>query len=248
MSALEKLFIQNKQKAINQILSKYQKKQHGIVNYLYFANREKHINKDTPDKKYINSLQNADFILPDGIALKLLYYSMYQKLLPNLNGTDFIIDFFDHLENTWKNIELVAYGTYQKYLDKACEHIQDKYSNIIILSAQNGYQDFDWSQIKKEKKQNTIKILLTGLPSPMQEKWINDNQKKIKKHKLLAFAQWGTFDFWAGREKRAPQRIRQIKGEWLWRLITKPQKNFKKVYHSLKVFKYVYFPPQKKNK
>jgi exopolysaccharide biosynthesis WecB/TagA/CpsF family protein len=55
---------------------------------------------------------------------------------------------------------------------------------------------------------------------------------------LLAFSQGGTFDFWAGTEKRAPKIFLKLKLEWFWRLITNPKKNFKKVYYSLFLFWY----------
>ncbi|MGE4444265.1 MAG: WecB/TagA/CpsF family glycosyltransferase [Candidatus Altimarinota bacterium] len=92
----------------------------------------------------------------------------------------------------------------------------------------------------KKNASEKINILMVGLGTPKQEIWIKNNLENIKKYNLLAFSQGGTFDFWAGNEKRAPQIFINLKLEWLWRFITNPRKNFKKVWYSLYLFYYLY--------
>lgn len=76
--------------------------------------------------------------------------------------------------------------------------------------------------------------------SPRQEKWILDHRETLSKRgNLLVFGVGGLFDFWAGYEKRAPELIRNLGLEWLWRLITFPRKNFQKAFSSLKFFLYL---------
>lgn len=46
----------------------------------------------------------------------------------------------------------------------------------------------------------------------------------------------GFFDFLGGGEKRAPDIVRNLRLEWLWRVALNPKKNGKKALSSLKFF------------
>lgn len=98
----------------------------------------------------------------------------------------------------------------------------------------------EFTERNKKNASEKINIFMVWLWTPKQEIWIKNNIENIKKYNLLAFSQWWTFDFWAGNEKRAPQIFIQLKLEWLWRFITNPKKNFKKVWYSLYLFYYLY--------
>ena len=74
--------------------------------------------------------------------------------------------------------------------------------------------------IKKINKAKP-KILLVGLGSPKQEKWIYENLAKIPSVKV-AIGVGGAFDFISGRIKRAPEFLQKIGLEWLWRLVLQP--------------------------
>lgn len=88
-----------------------------------------------------------------------------------------------------------------------------------IVGAEHGYQDFDRLIEKVNKAEPNI--LLVGLGSPRQEKWIYENLKKMPSVKV-AIGVGGAFDFVSGRIKRAPKFFQKIGVEWLWRLILQP--------------------------
>lgn len=102
--------------------------------------------------------------------------------------------------------------------------------------------EFYTERNKKNENKNfqKINIFMVWLGTPKQEIWIKNNVENIKKYNLLTFSQWGTFDFWAGNEKRAPQIFINLKLEWFWRFLTNPRKNFKKVWYSFYLFYYLY--------
>ncbi|HCY20675.1 TPA: hypothetical protein DIC40_02255 [Patescibacteria group bacterium] len=49
-------------------------------------------------------------------------------------------------------------------------------------------------------------------------------------------------------QKRAPRLWRTYKLEWLWRLITNPKRNYKKVLDSILIIKYIFSYLLLKNK
>lgn len=66
-------------------------------------------------------------------------------------------------------------------------------------------------------------ILLVAYGAPKQEFWIHRNLSKLNSVKV-AIGVGGTFDFHAGKAKRAPEFLRKIGLEWLWRLLREPKR------------------------
>lgn len=237
MKIFEKLFVWNSKKAFDEIIKKYIENWFLIVNYLYFANLiwnwiiwNKKLNE-----KYLKSLENWDFLLPDWIALRLYVKKHYNKVLENLNGTDFSEFILKNLDKNKYN--LILYWAKPDVIKKASKNIENKFW-IKIYYFQDWYSEFDFSALENIWNEKT-NILMIWLWTPKQEIWTLENIENIKKYNLITFTQWWTFDFWAGNEKRAPKIFINFKLEWLWRFITNPKKNFKKVVNSFWLFWYL---------
>ena len=63
-------------------------------------------------------------------------------------------------------------------------------------------------------------ILLAALGIPRQEKWLAAHLGTLKVP--VAIGVGGSFNVWAGVDKRAPLWIRKINLEWLYRLVRQP--------------------------
>lgn len=235
---LEKIYKFDKKQALKDILKNYKEKWFLVVNYLYFANLVSNwiLSGKNVNKEYLKSLENWDFLLPDGIALKLYAKKYFSIDLENLNWTDFSDYLLQNLNP--KDFNLILYWAKSEVIKKASENIEKKYG-LKVAYFQDWYSEFDFEKLENLQK-NKINIFMVGLWTPKQEIWIKNNLENIKKYKLLTFSQWGTFDFWAGNEKRAPKIFLILKLEWLWRFATNPRKNFKKVWYSLYLFFYLF--------
>lgn len=236
MTLFHKLSPLSQKEIILSLFSHYEKQKHGIVHYLYFANIIANNILQDENSAYAKALKNADFLLPDGIALQLFCKKYFWLELDNLNGTDLSRELLVALK--WKKVNFIMYGSTQEVVEKAKSFVENTFQ-IPVFYAQNGYSEFDFSKLEN-MPESEINILMVWLGTPKQELWIEKNKENIKKYSLLAFSQWGTFDFWAGTEKRAPKIFLKLKLEWFWRLLTSPKKNFKKVYYSLFLFWYLW--------
>lgn len=242
MSILNKLYPWDSISVYKDILEKYFKQNYLTVSYLYFANfASEKLYDDSTKSEYIDALNQSDFLLPDWIALQTYYKKKLWKSLSNLNWTDFLNLFLDRLVEDWYNLNISLFWWKQEVVDKAGEYIKNKYW-IDVVYKQNGYSEFDFDAYDKtvnwlEKDDKTINLFLIWISTPIQEKWMIKNKSFIEKYKLITMCQWWTFEFWWWFEKRAPKFIRAIKLERFWRLLTKPKKNFKKVYYSLFLLK-----------
>lgn len=191
----------------------------------------------SPEKELLKkALLSGDFLLPDGIALKLLYKKHFRKELPNLNGTDFLTYFLAHLPKD-KKVEILLYGSTKKTIGQSSEYITETFKYPVV-SAQNGFEEFDWSDIEP-KKEGVLRIFLIARGTPRQEVWAEENRKKIEEKNGLVFTVGGLLDFWAGTEKRAPAWMRKMNIEWLYRAFSNPKKNLKKTLVSLQLVRFL---------
>lgn len=237
MTLFAKIYKNNKSHAWKDILSLYKQQGYVVVNYLYFANLVANgiLWKGTLNKEYLKALDEGDFLLPDGVALQMYYKKLFWFSLDNLNGTDFSEYILQNIipENT----NVILYGAKSDVISQASTYLLEKY-NISVFYFQDGYSEFDVSVLETLPKKK-VNILMVGLGTPKQEIWMKKHLAMIQEYKFIVFAQGGTFDFWAGNEKRAPRIFLWLKWEWVRRFIWNPKKNFKKVWYSLYLFYYL---------
>lgn len=225
-----KLYAWDTKQAWNDIVTQYNTKGYATVYYMYFANlvRQGIVGYKPLNREYLFSLSTCDFLLPDGIALKLYLQKWYGKTVHNLNGTDFILYVLSQLENT--QTEYILYGWTKEVVKKAKDFLEKKGGNVVFF--QDGYSPFDTKHFSLFTPWK-YHIFFVCLGTPKQELFIERIQEHLCHYRVLAFAQGGTFDFWAWKEKRAPLILRKWKCEWLWRVLLYPKKNAIKVYYSL---------------
>ncbi|MEA1926136.1 MAG: WecB/TagA/CpsF family glycosyltransferase [Patescibacteria group bacterium] len=77
-------------------------------------------------------------------------------------------------------------------------------------------------------------LLIVGLGAPYQEKFIDRRLLNLPNLRC-AIGVGGTLDFWTNRQKRAPRIFRKYGFEWLWRVITQPNR-IKRIWNALVVF------------
>lgn len=193
-----------------------------IANYMYWVP----FVKSRKNEEYRKSLELSDFIFPDGVGLLTYIKILYKKKVRNLNGTDLnpvLIEYFNK-----KKYKIALYGTGKESLERCRNNLKKK--GMDIYYGQDGYSKLEFDKIEKDT------VLFVGMGSPIQEIWVKNNIEKIKEKKLIVITVGGYFDFEAGEYKRAPEWVRNIKCEWIYRIIDNPQK------HLMKYMSNFYFP------
>ncbi len=180
MEIFKKLYLKNEENAIKDILETYEKNSFAIVNYLYFANTISNgiIWNKPLNKEYFDALISWDFLLPDGIALRLYAKKYFSLDLENLNWTDFSINFLNHIKSN--NYNLLLYWAKPWVLELSSKNILQNFW-LKTFYFQDGYREFDFEKLNDLPK-NSINILMVGLWTPLQEIWIKNNLENIKKY------------------------------------------------------------------
>ena len=63
-------------------------------------------------------------------------------------------------------------------------------------------------------------MLLVGMGNPLQKRWIHEHLPRLNVSLCLGVG--GLFDYWADNVRRAPQWLRRLGHEWVWRLYQEP--------------------------
>ena len=216
-----------------------------------------------PDFKIV--LQNADLSIPDGIGilwaatfLNLKKYSGQSQLIATFQTCWQVIytlfwtlffpkkirqflpervcgsDLFLDLCKTCK-AKIFLLGARRGVAQTTAKMLQNEIQNIQIVGTYAGSpHKSETNQIINKINQSQAKLLFVAYGSPNQELWIAKNLSKLTSVKV-AIGIGGSFDFVAGKQKRAPNIMRKLGLEWLWRLIREP-KRIRRIWNATGVF------------
>ena len=164
-------------------------------------------------------LDNDTTLVPDGIgivkAAQMLHYSISERIA----GIDIANKLLEYGHQQKKEVYL--FGAKPEVIKDLVKVIREKYPNLNIAGTDNGYVN-DKDAVFEKMKKLQPDIILVALGIPVQEKLI---------YKGIFVGVGGSFDVISGHKKRAPQIFINLKLEWLYRIITEPQR-LKRFYES----------------
>jgi N-acetylglucosaminyldiphosphoundecaprenol N-acetyl-beta-D-mannosaminyltransferase len=105
--------------------------------------------------------------------------------------------------------------------------LQTKYPTLKIAGCHDGYFDKtnggEASEAVVQSVNNAApQILIVGFGMPLQEKWLLENQAKVKANVIMTGG--AVFDYISGDLKRAPTWFTDNGMEWLGRLLIEPRR------------------------
>lgn len=179
------------------------------------------IMKAQKDREFFEILKKAKLATPDSVGVIIAGKKQGKPFKERIPGQSYLRKIFEAGEkNGWTFYLLGGENDVPK---KAKEHLLSLYPNAKIVGYHEGFFKED-SEEKVIEEINSLKpnVLFVAMGAPKQEKWIYENQSKLKVD--VAAGQGGTFDYEAGTVKRAPVWMQKCGIEWLWRLIKEPSR------------------------
>jgi exopolysaccharide biosynthesis WecB/TagA/CpsF family protein len=227
------LDILSEEQSLERIEGLYQGKGTGTV---FFVNSHC-FNISQQDKEYKNALLNSELILNDGIGIKIGAKLIGLDLIENLNGTDLIPKIIQQACRLKKNIYLL--GGKEGIAAEASKKLKLRFPDINISGTRSGYFSIeDEPGIIKEL--DGTDLLILGMGVPKQEVWAFTNKNKLKDVKLI-IAGGAILDFISGNVNRAPEWLRKLNLEWLYRLLIEPGRLWKRyLIGNIKFFYYLF--------
>ena len=173
------------------------------------------------DPAYRACMERMDWVLPDGIGVRLGCQLSSQPAVRNLNGTDL----FPVLCETAQAEDWSFYllGGEPGIAERMAERTRERYPRLQIRGWNHGYfTEREEPALLESIRTLRPDILFVALGAPRQDIWIAKNLENLGI--AAAFGVGGLFDFVSGRRGRAPAWIRGIGLEWLFRLALEPRR------------------------
>lgn len=172
--------------------------------------------RDPELKGIINS---ASLRVPDGISLVVVSKILRKPLKERVSGIDLMLEIISKSSKNGCKIFLLGSGP--GIADEAAAKLLKEYPGLNIVGTCKGYFDND-QEVINMIKYTKPDILFVGLGAGRQEKWLNQHLQELNVPVNMVIG--GSLDVISGRKSRAPQWIQALYIEWLYRLITEPNR------------------------
>ncbi|MFH1171493.1 MAG: WecB/TagA/CpsF family glycosyltransferase [bacterium] len=175
--------------------------------------------------QFRDALNASALCVPDGIGIRSVCLLKNIRLKGRVAGADLFLRVIQCAAETSKRV--FFFGAKQGIAHTAAETLKRRFPSLIIAGAENEYDP-----LGVEREMNVVlqrirtvapDILFVALGAPKQELWIRQHLERLPSVKV-AVGVGGTFDFYAGKIKRAPRLFQRLGFEWLWRLFLQPRR------------------------
>lgn len=158
-----------------------------------------------------------------GSLLAIIIYPKYLRtpIPERISGSDFIWDLSKYA--TKNDLRIFLLGGDPAVPEQAALKLQTDIYGLKVAGVFEGSPRLeDEAKILEVIRKTKPDILFVAYGVPAEELWLERNLTKTGAR--IGIGVGGTFDFIAGRRKRAPKFIRTVGLEWLWRLILEPRR------------------------
>lgn len=188
------------------------------------------LNTAAAHQAFANALLKSNFLLRDGIGVKIAMGLFGLEPGPNLNGTDLI----PQVIRKNKGRSIAIFGASLEALTAVKSRLEQEEGIQTIVSLEHGFHDFPvYLQICEEKKPDIV-ILCMGMPKQevLAAELVRNHVAKL----VICGGGWA--DFYSGTKKRAPVWVRKLSLEWIYRLLSEPKRLGKR--YTVDILKYFY--------
>ena len=177
------------------------------------------------------AVNGADLVIPDGIGVIYGARILGTPLKERTPGIEFGTHMIEKCARLGKSVFFL--GAKPGVAELAAENMKKKFPDLKVAGTHDGYFKEDAPVVEKVRASGAD-LLFVCLCAPKQELWIARNAAKLRVGAVIGVG--GTFNFIAGKVKRAPMWMQKCGLEWLHRLI----KNPKRIGRQLKLFSFLF--------
>lgn len=170
-------------------------------------------------RDYYNALAAADVLLRDGSGMSILFRRLGLTPGLNMNGTDFI----PKLLAAYKGRRVAFWGTEEPFLMRAVQCSETMFA-VNVVSAEHGFAEVEHYLDLAQQLQPELIVL--GMGMPKQE--VVAARLAVNGAPCLIVCGGAILDFLGGKVTRAPQWLRCLGCEWVFRLLSEPKRLFQR--------------------
>ncbi len=202
------------------------------------------VNKDL---KYHSEVNNSIFSVCDSgwvpLYIRLIYGSRYTQYC----GSELFADIVGQRKYNMMFVgatDGLLHSLQQQLISYDSAIAQMKFLSLPFCNA----DEFNFSEIADQINSAKPHIIWIGLGAPKQERFMNRLLPMLDRGVLIGVG--AVFKFYSGIDqlKRAPEWMVTLKIEWLYRLMSEPDKQFKRIIQIIFTTPFILFNEYKKRK
>lgn len=183
------------------------------------------------DQSFFEAYKNSDYRVCDSQILLFASKLLGQPIKEKISGSDLFPAFYNYHKND-ESVKIFLLGAAEGVAEIAKQNINNKVGREIVVATYSPPFGFEKNEVECQKIIDLINnskatVLAIGVGAPKQEKWIIKYKNCLKNVKIF-LAIGATIDFEAGHKKRSPKWMSEIGIEWLHRLLSEPQRLWKR--------------------
>lgn len=173
--------------------------------------------------EFKNLLNSCDLNVADGFGIQLALWRYGKNLKCRMTGADLMLEILQIANAKKLSIFLASNKNGLSSWEETRDAILRIYPDLKIYGE---------NITNCEPLTVDCELIFCNFGAPFQEIFL----RSLKSDRIrLAMGVGGSFDYLTGKTTRAPQFLRQIGLEWLWRLVLQPQR-WKRIFNAVFVF------------
>lgn len=186
---------------------------------IFFVNAHT-LNLATANAEYRETMNTADHVFGDGTGVRWAARLQGVRVKDNLVGTDLVPNLFRQTAN--RGYSYYMLGSDQATVDKAARYSCEKFPGWRLAGKHHGFvkERADLLAALDDIDRTNPDVVLVGMGNPLQEEFVRKHLADLNTRVCMAIG--GLFDYWADNVSRAPNWVRSIGYEWVWRLYQQP--------------------------
>ncbi|MBR0241110.1 MAG: WecB/TagA/CpsF family glycosyltransferase [Kiritimatiellae bacterium] len=182
-------------------------------------------------------LRNADLVTADGMPIVLLSKLLGMALPERVTGADMVPQICRRCAE--EGMSVYVLGGDREAIEEALRKLKVESLKLKVVGIDPAFVKLDEEQPDIVARINVAKpdILFVALGNPKQELWMGRNAAKLDVGVMIGVG--GTFNFIAGRVKRAPRWMQRCGLEWIYRIIQEPGRLWKRYAYGLVKFSWL---------
>lgn len=199
-----------------------------VSSYVCFANVHMLV-EAYEDPAFNQVLEGADLVTPDGMPLCKLMKWKHKLTQDRVAGMDVVPVLFK--EAAKRKLSVYLYGDTDELLEKIQQRLLSDFPDLQISGSYSPpfrtLTDQEKADIVTRINKAEPHLLFVALGCPKQEKWMAEQHGKVQATMLGIGNALRTY---IGMEKRAPEWMRSMALEWLYRLLQNPGRLWKRYF------------------
>lgn len=172
------------------------------------------------DQLFAEVLDKASLVVADGIGVVWASKNLGKPVPSKIPGIELAEGILS--KSSDKGWKVFLLGSESGVADEAAKKLKKAIPNLKLVGSHHGFfkPGLEEETVIRMITEAKPDVLLVALGVPRQEKWLAAHLGTMKVPVSIGVG--GSFNVWAGIDKRAPLWIRKIHLEWLYRLIRQP--------------------------